>query len=258
MAMAAARIKTAFRRAANPGGGLAPLLRDDPSADFRGPRSTPAEAEVLTRAQAAARLRWLRSKATTEADRRYLLLQRTLIWTGARPSELTRATWREISWDAGRTATGAAFAVLIRREWKHSRKTGQAQDDRPPALDPPGPDEAARPRRGGPSDPMRVAPIGSEWTLDALVGATRYKRRKAAAEGAGRIRGYALRHVAATELLRQGVDSLTAANLLGTSVQMLEETYAHLDLGDLAAAAQASRRGRITRPRGGGPGSGAG
>lgn len=205
------------------------------------------EPEICSRAAAAEWLRWLRHRHADEAGdagATFILLQRLMLRTGARPSELHRARWGEITWEIARTPEGHAVGLLTREEWKLRRKTGQARK----ILLPPA---ALRPLR------RRFAAIapaaddlifrdhrGLPWSANELSRQCRKSRLAAAAAGwdlpatgAGRIRPYQWRHTAASKLIADGVDLPTAAKLLGTSIDMLLKTYVHTDVERLLSAA---------------------
>ncbi|WP_165253109.1 tyrosine-type recombinase/integrase [Paludisphaera soli] len=222
--------------------------------DSRMPTRSIVETEICSRATAAKWLRWLRSRASTEAHAQFLLLQRLLIRTGARPSELHRARWGDVAWDAARTPDGSAVGVITRAEWKSGKKTGQPRR----ILLPP---TALRPLRHrfeairpAADDLIFRDPKGREWSASELARECRNSRNAAAAAGwdlpavgPGRIRPYQWRHTAASKLIADGVALPTTARLLGTSVAMLLKTYVHTDAQRLLAAAMTLDRPRPVR-----------
>lgn len=263
LATAAGVVRTAFRWAVHPDDGSTPLIPADPFAGYKPPPARPAAVSIPGRADAAAWLRWLRR----DGDREFLLLQRLLIATGARPSEFTRATWGEIRWDAGRTAAGATYGLLIRGEWKNARKSGKPRRIflMPSVL------RALRRRfdrlRPAPGDLIFRSPWGRPWSPENLAQATARRRATARAagvdmgglegDGEGRARPYLWRHLAASRLVMAGVDLVTIGDLLGTSPAMIARTYGHLSDGHVRAAAErllTSGRGGSGRP-GAGPGA---
>lgn len=257
-------VRTMVRWAWRPDDGREPLIPADPFAGFRMPRSRPAEVEICGRAEAAAWLRWCRREARDEVGRNFLLLQRALVATGARPGEFFGATWGEVAWSAGSTASGAAYGMLTRREWKNARRTGKP---RRIVLLP----NLVRPLRrlyersgASPGDLIFRAARGGPWRADVLAQATARVRARAKAagvdlgglegEGPGRARGYLWRHAAASRLVAAGVDLLTAADLLGTSPAMIARTYGHVRADRVVAAAGLLTSGRAgSGRRGGGP-----
>ncbi|OJW22539.1 MAG: hypothetical protein BGO49_00700 [Planctomycetales bacterium 71-10] len=239
------KIQTAFRWMAAKG--IVPEYKLGEATPI--PKTTP-ETELCTWRHAARWLQWLRRSGARYVDAQFILLQRLLINTGARPSELHRAAWSDVSWDAGRTPHGATYGVLTRLEWKSGKLTGQPRR----ILLPP---SALRPLRRRyealspePSDLIFRTWDGKPWSADML---SKYCRRSLAAaaaagwdlpaSGPGRIRPYQWRHAAASKLIADGVDLPTTAKLLGTSVKMLLQTYVHSDAERLISAAMS-----LTRP----------
>ena len=77
-----------------------------------------------------------------------------------------------------------------------------------------------------PSAPIAARSNGMVWNKDAWKGPF-----KEAATRAGLPEGttcYAVRHSVITDLLNEGVDSMTVARLAGTSIMMIEKHYGHL------------------------------
>jgi len=77
-----------------------------------------------------------------------------------------------------------------------------------------------------PAAPLLARPDGQAWTKDAWK-----KPIKEAAQSAGLPSGttaYTLRHSVITDLVHDGLDLLTVAQLSGTSVAMIEKHYGHL------------------------------
>jgi integrase len=77
-----------------------------------------------------------------------------------------------------------------------------------------------------PGAPLVARSNGAAWNKDAWKGPV-----KDAAEAAGLpsdITAYAVRHSTITDLIHSGVDTLTVAQLSGTSVLMIERHYGHL------------------------------
>jgi integrase len=87
-----------------------------------------------------------------------------------------------------------------------------------------------------PSAPLLSRADGKAWNKDAWKGPI-----KAAAEAAGLPAGttaYTLRHSVISDLVHDGLDLLTVAQISGTSVAMIERHYGHLR-SDVAAGALA-------------------
>lgn len=236
----ASSIKTVLAWSARRVAGRAALI---PASPFAGatlpPAPVPAE-RYASRDEAAAWLRWL----WRSGRREFAQLQRVLIHTGARPSEITRATWGEIKWPE---PGDRRPAVLTRLKWKSSRKTGRARRVYLPTrlL------RALRRREGAADSPLFTAPRGGRWRTSNLAVTTARRRAKAIRdgvpiqkEGADRLVNYRWRHTAASSLLMNGVPVSTVAELLGTSAAMIQRTYGHLLADHLSDAADklASRR----------------
>lgn len=234
----ATTIKTTFAWAARRQAGREALIPASPFAGTPLP-SVPAPAErYATRKEAAAWLRWL----WRSGRRDFARLQRVLIHTGARPSEITRATWGEVKWpdDPGRPA------VLVRTEWKAARKTGRARRVYLPVRL----HRSLRRRAGPPGEPLFTTPRGKPWAPANLATTTAQLRRaaiKAGAplvdSGADRLTNYRWRHTAASTLLMAGVPVSTVAELLGTSAGQIQRTYGHMLSDHLAEAAAKLAKG---------------
>ncbi|MDG3002869.1 tyrosine-type recombinase/integrase [Paludisphaera mucosa] len=246
LATASRRVMTALRWAAREG-----RIPAFPLEGFKAPKVQRRDVEILTRGHAAAWLRWLHRRSGAESARNFTLLQRVLIETGARPSEVFGATWGEVTWVAGTTPVGASYGLITRSRWKNAAKGGgprriilTASILRPLRRL----YERLRPARG---ELIFRAASGNPWDQNALGMRTRRLRLQAAGagieipvEGTGRLRSYAWRHTAASRYLMCGIDVATVAELLGTSADMVTKNYAHLSMAHLAAAAAAGRRGR--------------
>jgi integrase len=225
-------LKNILAWASRPVEGRLPLLRSNPLAGIRVPPLPPAEERYASRGEAAAWLRWLRGRASRD----FVLLQRILIHTGARPSEWTRAKVSDL--DTRRW-------VLTRRDWKAARATGRVRRIFVPVrLRRPLLRQASR----LPGDAwLFLSPRGLRWSRSNLATTTQRFRdaaRKAGVPLQARLTCYLWRHVAASDLLMKGVDIATVAELLGTSPQQITRTYGHLLKGHLAAAAERLAQGR--------------
>ena len=196
--------------------------------------SLPSEPEsavkFATRSEAASWLRFLWRQGLKD----FAFLQRCLIHSGARPSELTRATWDEVAWDSWTDKSGHAGAVITRTAWKSSRKTGKARRVYlPPCLC-----RSLRRRMRAvldPSKPIFSTVRGIQWSASNLSTVTERCRQLAIKqglpfkdEGSDRLHCYRWRHTAASTLLTRGVPVPTVAELLGTSVRMISKTYSHI------------------------------
>lgn len=231
--------KTIFRWAARPVDGRDRLIPESPFAGAKPPPAPPPAERYATRAEAARWLRWL----WRSGRRDFALLQRCLIHTGARPSEVARASWGEVRWGEG----GEGMAVLVRKQWKSARRTGKVRRVYIPGRL----HRMLLRRRGEPDARLFVSPRGLPWTSNNLGTTTSRLRDEAVdagvdlpKEGPDRLTCYRWRHTAASTLLMAGVPVSTVAELLGTSVQMIERTYKHLLSSHLADAASLLSRGR--------------
>ena len=189
--------------------------------------------------------RWLRFVWRCKHKQRTqdAMFQRCLIHTGARPSELAWATWGDVQWDAMRDAAGNPMAVITRSDWKNSRKTGKTRRIFLPARL-----VRAMRRRGEwkePGDLIFPTRRGREHKSQSVSNRTIWLRKKAEAAGvvlaerSGKaVTNYLWRHVAATDLIASGVPIAVVAELLGTSVQQIAATYAHLLTDHLARASE--------------------
>lgn len=231
--------KTIFAWAARPVDGRDRLIPESPFAGVKPPPAPPPAERYATRGEAARWLRWL----WRSGRRDFALLQRCLIHTGARPSEIARATWGEVRWGEG----GHGMAVIVRKEWKSARKTGKLRRVYVPERI----HRMLRRRSGAVDAHLFVTPRGLPWTSNNLGTTTSRLRDEAVEagvdlpkEGPDRLTCYRWRHTAASTLLMAGVPVSTVAELLGTSVQMIERTYKHLLSGHLAEAAAVLARRR--------------
>jgi integrase len=226
----ATSINGAFAWAVKEEGGR--LLDRDPLAGAPLPPEAMVQERYATRDEAAAWLRWL--WRNPKIPRPYVLLQRCLIHTGARPSEWTRATVAELdirNWQ------------LVRGRWKAARRKRKPRRVFVPARLR---RSLLRATRGVPGDsPLFPTPRGKTWTHNLLATRTADWRREAIAggvpirdEGADRLTAYRWRHTAASDLLMKGVDVATVAELLGTSPHMIHKVYGHLLSDHLAEAAE--------------------
>lgn len=240
----AAILKQVLSWATKPRGTKPPCLDRSPLQGTPLPRSERAQDRFAGRNEAATWLRWLWRQGLRE----FALLQRCLVHTGARPSELTRATWGDIRWP--RPDSNDRLPVLVLREWKAARKTGRIRRVYLPGrlarmL-------ARRARAIGDLDErIWSSPMGQEWTSSNLATYTARKRDEAIidgipikAKGPDKLVNYRWRHTAASTLLMAGVPVATVAELLGTSVAMITRVYGHVLENHLSAAAQtlANRR----------------
>lgn len=246
IAMMARKLKTMLRWATKPSLHRGPIIDETPFRGFEVP-GVPASSERFgDRGMAARWLWWIwRSKRL----KREAMFQRCLIHTGARPSELAWATWGDVRWDAMRDSIGNPMAMIVRAEWKNSKKTGKARRIFLPARLV----RAMRRRSEGkqPDDLMFPSPRGRRHTSVGIASRTLAMRKKAKSEGvvfterSGRaVTNYLWRHTAASTLLMSSVDVATVAELLGTSAAQIQRTYGHLLSDHLARASEKLGRRR--------------
>lgn len=246
-------LKAVLRWASRRRGSRAPLLEQDPLAGLGLPAAPESPERFATRSEAATWLRWLRRRGLRD----FALLQRCLIYTGARPKELATATWGDIRWRSHRTPAGHWMAVLVLARWKAARATGRLRRVFLPARL----CRSLLRRFDAVSDLDGLiwsAPRGGAWSSSNLATFTARQRDAAIAaglpfkaEGPDRLVNYRWRHTAASQLVMDGVPIATVAELLGTSVKVLARTYAHLLQGHLGDAAERlGRAGKQSGPRG--------
>lgn len=237
----ASYLQTVFRWASQSMDGIMAFIPSNPLDGCKLPKVPPPDERFAERSEAAAWLRWL--WRNPKIDRGYVLLQRCLIHTGARPSEWTRARWRELNW------MSRPLPLLTRKDWKNAKKTRTVRRVYVPVKL-----HRALKRLDSAStldDLIFTTTRGKQWTAAYLSNFTQDAREAAVrdgatiqSEGTSRVTCYLWRHVAASNLLMSGIDIATVAKLLGTSVKHIAETYGHLMDDHLAVAAQ-----RMTRPR---------
>jgi integrase len=216
-----------------------PMIEASPFAGLPGPVVPATKERYGDRATAARWLRWLwRSGRRSDA-----LLQRCLVHTGARPSELAWATWGDVRWAEAIDGAGNPMAVVARADWKNSKKSGRVRRIYLPARL-----VRAMRRRSegrGVGDLIFPRPDGERYTSYGLAGRTGKLRKLAARDGVvigerdgSAITNYLWRHTAASSLLMGSVDVATVAELLGTSVAQIQRTYGHLLSDHLARASE--------------------
>jgi integrase len=265
-----ASVLAAFHWAARPGsaGEGRRLMADHPLEGYRRPSVPHAPERFAERSEAAAFLRFWRSRTKRgTVGGRYarltILLERCLVHTGARPKELCTLRWGDIKWEAGTTEAGHAFAkaTIPPERWKTGKKTGRPRMIYfSPALSRALKREHDRPGR----HPWAVfvhgrgrggVGAGEPWPDGSTLAKTvRRVRREAITAGIQiqdtghqRLTNYRWRHTAASTLLMMGVDVSTVAELLGTSEEMIRRHYGHLLDKHLAAAAEKLTGARSNR-----------
>jgi len=85
-----------------------------------------------------------------------------------------------------------------------------------------------------PGAPLFIRADGKRWDKDAWKDPV--KAAASAAELPASVTAYTLRHSTITDLVNHGLPTLTVAQLSGTSVQMVEKHYGHLQQKQSAAA----------------------
>lgn len=228
-------LKIVFAWAAREVDGRSAILARNPLERFRLPTVPESKPRFADAPEAAQWLRWLKKQDDVPKD--FILLQRCLINTGARPSEWTRATVADLAPD-----------LLTRTDWKAARKTGRVRRIFVPIRL-----QRTLRRHARGLDPGAIlfaSSRGQPWQADGLSAATKRYRRRAIADGCTLIRDegpdrltcYRWRHTAITRLIMAGVPVSTIAELTGTSVGMIERNYKHLLSSHLARAAEALAR----------------
>ncbi len=215
------------------------LLQSYPFVKTPLPPAPKAASRFATRQEAAQWLRFLWRQGLKD----FAFLQRCLIHSGARPSELTRATWDEITWKGWTDKAGHKGAIVTRANWKSSRKTGEERMVYLPASL----CRSLRRRMRALPDldsPIFQSPRHQKWTASNLATTTQRFLKQAIdaglpfkSVGPDRLVCYRWRHTAASSLLMKGVPIAVVAKLLGTSPQMIAKTYGHIQNQALANAA---------------------
>jgi integrase len=215
------------------------------------PRVPKAAARFASRREAAQWLRFL----WRSGKRDFAFLQRCLIHTGARPSELTRATRDEVSWGAWTEKSGHKGAIIVRTDWKNSKKSNELRRVYLPAslcrglrrrLEGPTPASGGAGPQGRTDRAGHIftSARGIAWTATNLSTVTIRARRAGieqglpfADDGPDALICYRWRHTAASTLLNKGVPIAVVGKLLGTSAAMIASTYGHILNDSLADAA---------------------
>lgn len=211
-------LKQAFRWA-----GRAGLIeRHHPILDVKNPQPKPSEKKRFET--------WADvEKVAAEIDPRYSALVIFAAGTGLRPGEWAALEWRDFDLDSNRPS------VTVRRRLTKDGKVADATKNGKPRRVPLRRRvvEAIRamPRR---IDTRRVWPAARGGLIDLHNWREDYWHPAMIAAGyvtddEKPDRGpYALRHTYATMALRAGLPTFTVARRMGTSVQMIEQTYGHL------------------------------
>ena len=86
----------------------------------------------------------------------------------------------------------------------------------------------------GPDDPIFTRADGARWNKDSWKGGIKDAAARAGVP-AGTV-AYTLRHSVITDLVHGGLDTLTVAQLSGTSLKMIEQNYGHWNRSHATAA----------------------
>lgn len=167
------------------------------------------------------------------ALRRFLLAARE---TAARPQELRELAWQDLHWQgdyrtmAVELAAGRAWFNLV--EFKGRERRADATAERIIPVSPRFGRLLARLARGRPREGVIFRRDNRQaWNKNALRMSLR--RVLLAAGLAGKVRGegvclYTLRHTAATELVRQGLEAFHVKTMLGHANVKTTQRYIHI------------------------------
>lgn len=269
-------VKAAFAWAASEDGGR--LIPTNPMKEVKGPTVGHSPERYVTRKELADFLRFVRNRANANTPlyrrfaRNLLLLMRVGAHTGARPGELCAAWWADLDEKAGtitlpkdRHKTGGKTkkprVIFLTPTLTRALVRERGRVDRHPISifahkrGKGGIARGAQKETGEPWGEFVTLPDGTpsfdadstalSRTIRSLRGEAVEAGVKIQDEGDNRIVLYVLRHTTASDFIMSGGKDKTVADLLGTSVRMLDTTYAHLSQDHLAKAASnlaASRR----------------
>jgi len=248
------------------------IVAEDVFKDVKGPRIPQAPERYLPPGQAEALLAFIDAKAeaapglTGQFDRMTALLYRCLYESGARPSELCRATWRDFDAEAG---------VIVLKKHKTGEKVGKPRRipltgvlaDRVKALrsrESAHPDFIFTHRRGrnsekrgakdaGSGEPWTVGPLGQKFRklrIEATKAGIDVRVRDGAGqvpEGSPECTLYDFRRTFASDADGAGFTSGRTADAMGNSAVMVDRIYRTRQAKDAVAVAEAIAEGRKRR-----------
>jgi integrase len=187
------------------------MISRNPLAGFRAGGGVAARVTLINRAQHEALLARLGRRKNGRA---VLGLLEVLWQTGARPGEVARATAAHVDWER---------RTIVLERHKTSRKTGKVRTIylNPQAFEVVRRAAAEHPK--GPLFPTRTGLVYRDKTLS-----NRFADARNALGLPRDITPYSYRHAYATDWLRSGKPVAILAELLGTSIAMIEKHYGHL------------------------------
>ena len=196
------------------------LARSNPAAEVKPPKATPNRRDHVTAVEVRAILDAIESaEAETGKDRTWLKDWITFgFGTGLRPGEQRQLTWGAVSLAERSVRIGKGH----RTKTANSARPVPVRGD---ALDVLG-------RRAGMRGADRSTPVFTGDGGDAVATGYVTKQIKRFAKAAGiqkNVVDYSLRHGYGTAMAQAGVPLWELANLMGTSVRMIERHYGHYE-----------------------------
>jgi integrase len=205
----------------------------------------------------------IRRKSDRRFDRIFLLMIRFIALTGCRPKEACTARWSDVHWSDDSRTTG----TVVLDKWKNRKKTGRKRTIfvTPPVarilrvldrLEGRNPEwiftHRIGPRSGNYRDMSIDRRAGEPWPDGTALGAKIRKLRTWAIEdgvasregkpleatGPNRLANYLFRHTYISKMLMSGHTSAVTAAMTGTSEEMVNRKYGHIQKDHLARIAE--------------------